>query len=353
MIFYDGIIFSLQQTGGISVLFRELFSRLDKKNYEYEVQLYGDDVYLPHKSRNIRPQFQERYRPCVVRPDITPRLFHSTYYRIPNRPICTVTTVHDFTYEYFVKGARRAVHTMQKKAAIRRADKVICVSNSTKNDLHKFVPDVPEDRVVVVSNGVSTDYRLLDDRQDSWKEYVIFVGSRKGYKNFGAVVKALSLMKDLCLICVGGDSFNKEEIALVNSLLPNRCRHLGAVTNEHLNYLYNNAGCLVYPSMYEGFGIPVIEAMSAGCPVIAVNRSSIPEVAGNSAFLMEHGDVDEIRGALELVLTSSERAKLVQAGLKRSKMFSWEKTFDETLRVYEDVAGDLTSIVDMTSHKGI
>lgn len=341
MILYDGIIFALQSGGGISVLFSELLMRLDMQRRNFAMLRYdqGESPLVRHGYiLRQTPRLMERYRRCDTGM-LRPRLFHSTYYRLPTQARYTVTTVHDFTYERFVNGPRRLVHSWQKMAAIRNADKIICVSRSTRNDLLEYVPGISEDRIVVVPNGVAADYRVLERKTACPRDFALFVGSRGGYKNFLAAIKGAARVSGLKLVCVGGGPFTKAELGLLETYLPGRYTHAGFVSNVRLNELYNQAFCLLYPSRYEGFGIPVLEAMRAGCPVIAVATSSIPEVAGDAAVLLEEGTPEEIATALETLQDGSLRDRLVTAGLRQAGQFSWDRTFAETMDVYREVLG--------------
>ncbi|ENO98575.1 mannosyltransferase [Thauera phenylacetica B4P] len=331
MLVFDGIIFSLQRSGGISVLFLELFQRLHKDlfqviNFNRELD-YG--IYR-------KPRILERFRdfklesPCA--------LFHSTYYRLPEAfkgPV--VTTVHDYTYERYFGPVRKFVHSWQKNRAIFGSEKIICVSESTRADLLYYTGEKYESRCVVIPNGVSTEYHRLASFTPT--SQVLFVGARAGYKNFKALVLALSTLPDLRLAVVGGGAFTSKERGFLEAHLSNRYAHLGYLSNRELNVEYNRSFCLVYPSLYEGFGIPILEAMRAGCPVIAVRSSSIPEVAGDAAYLMERGDPCEIRAALDFLNSSPNRAEFIRKGLERSAQFSWDRTFDRTLAVYEQLLG--------------
>lgn len=322
MILYDGIVYRLQKFGGISVLFNEIIKRMPENSYK----LVLDSDW----------RFFERFRKFKSCSEFD--LFHSTYYRIPlddSAPI--VTTVHDFTYERFVKGFKKEVHVWQKRKAIEAADIIICVSESTKNDLLYYLGATYEDRIAVVHNGVSHDYRPLSDI--ALRDQVIYVGSRLGYKNFQNLVKALSFIEGVSLVCVGGGEFSNNELEILNRLIPDRFCFKGLLSNEELNQEYNKSICLVYPSLYEGFGIPVLEAMRAGCPVLAVNSSSIPEVAGQAAFLMEVGAVEEIRDGIEFFCVRENRQKFVRLGTVRAQEFSWDLTFNKTVAVYEKLLG--------------
>lgn len=302
------------------MLFNELISRLPPDSYE--LNLDAGSKYLG------------RYRP--VRSGEGCDIFHSTYYRLPIKKSCSVvTTVHDYTYERYSTGLRKAVHSWQKNKAIRGADKIICVSESTRRDLLEFSGHQNEQNVVVVHNGVSSEYFPLLDRVV--RNQVLFVGARGGYKNFLNTVHAITSIGGVTLLCVGGGKFTASELAVLNKKLPGRFSHAGFITNEQLNVEYNRSMCLVYPSLYEGFGIPVLEAMRAGCPVIAVNTSSIPEVAGSAAILLDRGDVDEIRAAVDFFYVTKNRDDYIGRGLIQSSKFSWDKTYSETVAVYEQL----------------
>lgn len=340
MILYDGIVYCLQRNGGISVLYNELLSRLANTSYDYSLISYGQPSPFSHIGNVVRvPRLAERYR------DVTfdhADIFHSTYYRVPDfssrRSSKIITTVHDYTYERYIGGIKRQVHSWQKNRAISQSDKIICVSESTKNDALEF-SGVSEDRIEVIPNGVSVDYFPNPDIALSDIPQAIFVGARQGYKNFESVVKAVSLFKELVLVCVGGGGFDKKELAFLEKYLPGRYRHAGFLTNSELNIEYNKAMCLIYPSLYEGFGIPVLEAMSAGCPVIAVDASSIPEVAGDAAHLIERGAVEEIEAGIGALMRDDYRQSLISKGFVQAKKFSWDITYKKTMALYEQVLG--------------
>ncbi len=340
MVLYDGIIYSLQRNGGISVLYNELLSRLANTACEHSLISYGQFSPLSHIGNVVRaPRLAERYRDVVFE---HADIFHSTYYRLPDfssrRSSKIITTVHDYTYERYIGGLKRQIHSWQKNRAINKSDKIICVSESTKNDALEF-SGVSEDRIEVIPNGVSADYFSIPGLVLSDVPQAIFVGARQGYKNFDSVVKAVSLFKDLVLVCVGGGGFDKRELAFLDKYLPDRYRHAGFLTNAELNVEYNKAMCLIYPSLYEGFGIPVLEAMNAGCPVIAVDASSIPEVAGDAAHLIERGTVEEIEAGISALMNDDYRQSLISKGFIQAKKFSWDITYKKTMALYEQVLG--------------
>lgn len=269
-----------------------------------------------------------------------PFVFHSSYFRTcSNKFAKNISTVHDFTYEYFMKGLQQKVHTWQKNRALLISEIVVCISENTKKDVLKFVPGIDESRIRVIYNGVSEDYRQVDThRWDSLGEYVIFVGSRQPYKQFQFTVEAT---KDTPykLAIVGGKLSEAEVAFLDRTIGRDKYVYTGFLSNEELNELYNQAVCLAYPSAYEGFGIPVLEAQRAGCPVITYNASSIPEVIGETPLLLNSLTVSEFHDKLNLLKQNSVRKEIVEAGLINSKRFSWKKMGEEYVELYKELLG--------------
>ncbi|ARR50739.1 glycosyltransferase family 1 protein [Photobacterium damselae subsp. damselae] len=322
MIIYDDIINSLQSSGGISVYFDQIYKRLNSKEYVFIEERW--------------PKTIRRYIDCKIpRPlNISSNVFHSSYYRLPlNKRIPIVTTVHDFTYEKYKYGPAKWLHCWQKYRAIRNSDIVICVSKNTANDLKQYC-SVPDSKIRIIYNGVSESYYPIEDSSYK-KNEVLFVGARGGYKNFDKAVQTLSQMPELTLTIIGGGELSNTERKFLDENIPGRYVALGRVSEEELNLLYNRAYALLYPSSYEGFGIPIIEAMKAGCPVVAVRCSSIPEVAGDAAILTDNAEANAFVDALRLI--KQDRNEIVVAGIIQAKKFSWDKCFQETLSVYKEL----------------
>lgn len=331
MVVYDGIIETLQSYGGISVLFKELLAR--SQEYSYLSYKEGGSHISQNEQFNsiISARNFERYRDVDL--SMNDGIFHSTYYRLPvDKSVNIVTTVHDFTYEMFVKGLPRKVHSWQKNRAIINSDKVICVSNNTALDLLKYC-SIDERKISVINNGVSNDYKPLGEIT-THSNQVVFIGARGGYKNFFSAVDTIALTSELALSIVGGGALKKEEVQYLEYRIPGRYKWMGMLSNAELNLLYNEAYCLLYPSSYEGFGIPVIEAMKAGCPIVALNSSSIPEVVGDDSILVSSPDPQLLLEALLALNNSIERNKWITIGLANSKRFSWERCYRETNQLY-------------------
>jgi len=352
-IVYDNIVFNLQKFGGISLYLHEMIKRLlrDERNVVFIEQnnvcnnIFRKKMKLNNVTieRNIKLKLL-RYLPITIKLE-RKSIFHSSYYRIcMQKDVINFTTVHDFTYEYHTKGLPKWINYFQKKLAIYKADGIICISENTKKDLLKFHPWAQKKNIKVIYNGVSDDYFKLDSnfKSDLYNKYrtrkfLLFVGVREEYKNFQIVIDLLSIAMEYDLIIVGGKDLNLKEKFQLDNKVKNRYEHLKGLNNQELNILYNLAFCLIYPSSYEGFGIPLLEAMRAGCPVITTNLSSIPEVVGDAAILVNHVTVDGFYRSLTKLENEGCRNELIKKGFVQKNKFSWEKTYNEIFSFYEEV----------------
>jgi mannosyltransferase len=337
----DGVIFSLQSHGGITVYFQELLKFLSE-NKEDTTLLLEQPLAQPniennefiHTVHNFA-RLLERYRSCRIFEGAS--VFHSSYYRLPNDPyVPSVVTVHDFTYERHMHGPKQWAHTVQKNAAIRAAQAIICNSESTKQDLLEFIGVAPGQSVYVTHLAASAAFQSLGSGVKSHVPYVLFVGQRAGYKNFNLLLAAMAFLPGFELLCVGGGLIRPDELNGISELVTSRLRHLGFVADEKLNELYNHAVCLVYPSTYEGFGIPVLEAMSAGCPVVSVNCAAVMEVGGHALIVVDELDPSLMADAI-LKTLSSERGEFIKRGFEVAKNYSWDKTHSKTLEIYRSL----------------
>jgi glycosyltransferase involved in cell wall biosynthesis len=347
----DNIIFSLQKYGGISMYWAEMtgrppfdearfVEREDAARNAFRAEMHPKGKRLPQPEL---PLLLDRLSDVNAR-TVKGKLFHSSYYRLCSDPDATnITTVYDFINERHRTGLGSRIHSMQKMRAIGRSRGVICISKSTYDDLKSLAPKLPS-AVEVIPMGISADYHPLTEveiwktsAEASGRRLVLFVGSRAHYKNFDKVVEALSDMRGYELVIVGGGNPSRSEQIMLEYALAGRYRYYGNVTNERLNAIYNACRCLLYPSSYEGFGIPVGEAMRAGCPVIVARVSSIPEVAGDAALYLEQITAEGIKGSLRKLESEGLRTELAGKGLDRSNSFSWEKTASETYEFYKTV----------------
>lgn len=349
---FDNIIYHLQNSGGISKYWYELASRFIKSadlNFiEYSScsdNFFRKQLNLPTDNieyDKVRPVVFSRYLPVFNKIE-KDRIFHSSYYRVTaDKSIKSVVTVHDFTYEHFFKGLKKYVHGTQKSHAVRRADRVICISESTKRDLLHFYPDVDPEMVDVVYNGVNEDFRKLDSERGELKskhgleqtlDYAIYVGSRTFYKNFDLAVKVCAEV-GIGLVVVGGGEFSAGESQMVKTLLGDKCIHkVESVNVETLNELYNACKCLLYPSSYEGFGIPPAEAIKAGCIPLVQNVSSLPEVIGDNGLLCDSASVECFADNLSKIINGD--MMLSDTNKSSDEVFTWDRCYADTLRVYQ------------------
>jgi glycosyltransferase involved in cell wall biosynthesis len=273
-----------------------------------------------------------------------PSIVHETYYAgdsYGSSSARRVLTVYDMIHELFASEYPADDKTSKlKEIATKRADHIICISENTRKDLLEIF-DLPEDKVSVVYLGFDSlvlDTALLEHKE--CKPYLLYVGQRWGYKNFDGFLKAYAsssfLRNHFDVVCFGGGAFTPDELSFFASLgLSNRQVSQISGTDSKLASVYSNAALFVYPSLYEGFGIPPLEAMSLGCPVACSNNSSIPEVAGNAAEYFDADNIDSIRVAMEHVVNSnSRRDELINLGKLRCAEFSWQRCANETLDVY-------------------
>lgn len=270
--------------------------------------------------------------------DLTIDIYHPTYYEDFNvNKGKLIITVHDMIHELYSIDPKII---KEKKNIINKADGIICVSESTKNDLINIL-DIDEKKIVVIYLGNSLELEIKDERLVK-EPYILYVGNRGGYKNFNKYLQAIAQSKfkdEIIPVCFGGGNFNNNEIRLIKKYgLQNRIK-LFSGEDKILANLYKNAEIFLFPSLYEGFGIPPLEAMHYGTPVIASNAASIPEVVGDAGIYFNPNDVEDISNKIDKVLNDEQLKKQLQLkGIHREKMFSWDKCAFKTLKFYKDVS---------------
>ena len=390
-ILYDDNVFSWQKFGGISRYFVELM--LHSKNFfDWKLSAkFSNNEYL-----NERPEFSNiRKSPldslffenwkfrgkgmlkkainqiCDIGPLYPDRenknyskelivkgeynVFHPTYYDdyfidiIPNKPF--VLTVHDMIHEIFAEYFPKDRETVGRKAnLIKHASHIIAISESTKRDIIKYF-DIPESNISVIYHGASfglggpeKDFcdPILLQKLKLPRKYILFTGSRTGYKNFDyfilSITEIMLANNDLYLVCTGRPFTSDEKKFLNKQGFSMRVRIYSA-SDAELFVIYSHALCFIFPSLYEGFGLPILEAFSAGCPVILNNASSLPEIGGDAALYFDIKQPESLSMQLKRMLNNSDlRSELTSKGHSRLKQFSWEKTTSLTAEVYRKVA---------------
>jgi len=344
-IHFDNIIYSLQRAGGISTYWTALITRLlrdqvdisftemPNQNISRAEFIIPPDKILKTDAGNI---LVNRFKSLSLPQQAKPFIFHSSYNRITtNLHAKQVITIHDFVHEKFYRGLRRYLHLYQKNKAIGGAEKIIAVSQNTKQDLLQFHPYLKEENIAVVYNGVSEDFFSLNNKKkENARPYLIFIGSRAYYKNFNFAIDLVAELSAFDLYIVGA-GLSKSEGQLLQKKLKGRWKIFTHIENDALNSIYNHAYALIYPSSYEGFGIPLLEVMKTGTPFVALNKSSIPEVAGKAGLLVNELDIDAFKQAI-LSIDGKEN-ELSTVGKEQAAKFSWERCYKETLGVYKDL----------------
>ena len=276
----------------------------------------------------------------------SPNIIHTTDYPVyfDKKRFPLVVTVHDLIHEIFYKDFGEKKIFRPKKKILDISDHIICVSENTKKDLIKFY-NISDKKISVIYHGNS--FENFSPNMNGFKinfKYFLYIGSRKRYKNFFNLIKAFKLNKqiynDYKIICFGGGKLLNSEIKKFseNNIDLNKIIIYDKNDDQSLFDLYKNAEALVYPSYYEGFGMPIVEAMSLGCPVISSDSSSMPEVFGNAALTFSPSSISDLKDKLEVVAYDKEkRRKLINLGLKQSEKFTWEKCADKTLKIYNKI----------------
>lgn len=362
---YDHQIFIISKFGGASRYFVEMIKGMAQKQgvdvslfMGYYINEYG----LENHEKDFVSFWGKRYnevkrtkmlalrinnflfKKFLLRAN--PDIYHTTYYKylIPSfngkRIITILDMMHELMPDSFSKLDKSAGW---KKEAVQKADGIISISHATKEDLIRIY-NVPEKKIKVIhlANSMNTnisDERILKD------PYILYVGARKTYKNFNMLAEVFAnadyLKNNFKIVAYGGGSFSQEERELFEKLGVKDKIIFDAGNDTKLANYYKYAELFVYPSKYEGFGVPLLEAMYMDCPIVASNISSIPEIGGPAALYFNPDSPEDLKEKLEAVLTNSNvRNDLLAKARKWRKNFSWQKTVDETYDYYKQILGN-------------
>ena len=370
----DGIIYQLQSRGGISRLYSEVLPRTCDFEPSLRVMLLTESGRLkqsvPSHSRiehRVIPRLERYVRPRRLwtpllagvqrllrrlwAGDGNGRIWHSTYYTLPEKwkgP--QVVTIHDMIFERFADlfnspGCDRVRE--QKRRCVHAADAVICVSDTTREDACAFY-GLNRSRVRVVPLGHSSVFRQKEKGESlvqppTSRPFILYVGDRSHYKNFRGLLKAYSkwpARRELDLVVVSSKGWSDAERRCLSDLgIARHVRLLTSVEDRGLCDLYNQAVAFVYPSLYEGFGIPLLEAMACGCPIVASRIPSTEEVAGSCPIYFDARDVESMVPALNAALTEGRNSPRCHRGLARAGKYSCDLTARGMLDVYYELAG--------------
>lgn len=323
--------------------------------------LVPDNILVSNRIRKIKSSLVRSFLffPIIL-PEEKIDVFHGLdHVSLPffNKRGKLVITIHDiitFIFpEFFTWKHRKIVNFMLPKM-LARADKLIADSHSTKNDLSQFFK-IDDKKITVIHLGLEERFKIVSFQEIEKirkkyhikDDYILFVGVLEPRKNIVSILGALSILKQTGklrgrkLVVAGKTGWLFKEIfkKVQESKLEKDVIFTGFVNEEDLPALYSGALFSVFPSLYEGFGLPVLEAMGCGTPVITSKVSSLPEVVGDAAILVDPMNIEELAWRMEMLCESSDlREELGKKGLERSKLFSWEKTAQKTLEVYKELA---------------
>ncbi len=270
-------------------------------------------------------------------------VFVPTYYDVYylgklNKPF--VLTVHDMIHEKLNDNINLDEELVKnKKLLIDKATQIITVSQNTKKDILELYPATNANKITV-SYLAAEIIKKINPSIELPEKYILFVGNREKYKNFNFFVKALEPLlqqqKDLFIVCAGGGDFKKNEKPFLDGISVRDRILYKDLTEDNLYTFYSRAICFVFPSMYEGFGIPVLEAMGSGCPVVLSQSSSFPEVAADAALFFDLNNSKDILDKVSFFLFSEKnRQHYIEKGLQRAQKFSWKKTAETCYEVYK------------------
>ena len=367
----DGVIFQFQSRGGVSRIYSEILPRMCEQDESLRITLLTKEGRaplqplpqhrsitrraIPHLDPYLRPwRLWGRFAPDLKRlmdklwiGDGKGKIWHSTYFTQPHQwRGRQVVTVVDMIYELYPKFFKTAFDDQfreQKRRAVLDAEAVICISETTRRDVEDYY-GIPSDKTFVVPLAHSELFRPLDNEGDADGEsrpFLLYVGRRTHYKNFGLLLDAYSSWTGrnaVDLIVVGDSNWTPEEEKRLAELnLGEQVRLLTDIDDEQLRRLYGRAAAFVYPSLYEGFGIPLLEALACGCPVVASDIPSTREVAADCAIYFDPTSSENLRAVLERVVADGPNEAHRAAGIARAALFSWNETARQTLEVYHSV----------------
>ncbi|MDD4353778.1 MAG: glycosyltransferase family 1 protein [Candidatus Nanoarchaeia archaeon] len=263
---------------------------------------------------------------CLFPKDVIP-------YRINCKKIVTILDIGHFRPEFNAYGGLDNVYMrFMIKSSCKRADKIISISENTKKELIDIL-NISKDKIKTIH--LATSFKRFLKKKNKLSNYIFYSGSISPRKNLLILIKAFERLenKNVLLYITGNNMWNnKKEMRLIKN--NPKIKVLGLVSKEELINLYQHALVGVYPSLYEGFGLPILEAQACGCPVITSNVSSMPEVAGKGALLVNPYSINEITNAMKKILKDKKlRGRLIKEGFKNVKMFSWKKCARETMKV--------------------
>ena len=367
-ILYEPEVFCLQDVGGVSRYFYELIDHAgpemacelpvvlsnnlylkDRRHTRHWQLLPGVPVpglwrVLQHANRRATCKAIQRQNFDVFHPTVNDQTWFLDL--LGDKPL--VITIHDMIASLFGDYYQQASTALSVLAG--RATRIITVSENTRADVLRLLPVSPE-RVTVVHHGHAVRHYPYALPVAAPDDYLLFIGSRRTYKNFGCLVQAFGMLHKsypgLHLVCAGGGPFTAAEQAQLRQagVAAAYVHHFGYVTEAQLHHLYHRARAFVFPSYYEGFGFPILEAFGQQCPVVLSNASCFPEIAQDAALYFDPHNPEDLHEQLDRVLHDRAlRQILMRRGQDRVRDFTWDRTVADTCRVYEEARDDSTAL---------
>jgi glycosyltransferase involved in cell wall biosynthesis len=362
---YDHQIFSRANYGGISKYFVQLLKHLDRyDDFSYELlsrfsnnedlaELGVNDIDPFFKARNFRGKakmltfFNDFYSSRRMKTrsfDLLHPTYYSTYFlrHFPkSKPF--VVTCYDLIHEKLGDkfAPLKKDNPAGKKEILERSNQIIAISHTTKDDIISYYGIEPR-KITVIHLGHSQNISPSSEATALPQHYLLFVGVRSLYKNFNFFIESmetvLKTFPDINIVCAGGGEFSPGELQLFDKMNISHRVTYHEINNKNLSAIYSRAIAFFYPSLYEGFGIPVLEAFSNNCPTVLSNTGSLPEVAQDAAIYFDPYDKDSlIEAAYKVVENREQRELLKKKGLNRLAHFSWETTAAQTYEVYKSL----------------
>lgn len=363
-ILFDHQAFRNQRYGGISLYISKLIKTINLyheksailtgpyfENENLSIEAYDESKMLnfiwkkiPNNRKRILSDIYSCYKINYEEYDVLHPTYYSTYflkYKNKNKP--WTITFHDMIHEIlsnrFIELKNDSLIN-NKNILVNKSNKLIAISECTKADMVNYY-NINPDRIKVIYHGAPFEIPTSYNKLDNNGTYILFVGKRSNYKNFNFFIKSIAeiLIKyKVNLLCLGGGSFNNEELELIKRLRVKNLVKYENLTNENLPDFYKNAIAFIFPSLYEGFGLPILEAFTCDCPCILSETGSLPEIGANAALYFNPESTDSLVNAMTKLLDDSDqRVNMIKLGKKRLLDFNWEITAKKTLDFYQNL----------------
>ena len=333
----DAFVFRMQNYGGVTNVIENLFKELNRTPmYGIHMSFYEAlppnwssrlEVSLQNTQHYILKRIREKLLPSVITRNHKIDLRLLGYYFDPvkdvYKDIPLVCMVYDFIPERLPEFFKDGSPHLDKLQILERASLAVCISEETKRDLYRYIPDF-RGRTVVIPLASKFPLSIRIDQTVKFKRpYLLYVGRRDSYKNVEVLLKCIGLLPDLDLVLFGGGDLTEKEFLLIGAEHLSRV-HCISGDDSHLQSLYENATALVFPSKLEGFGLPILEAMSLGCPVVASKIKVFQELFGDAVLYFNHEDSTSLVEAIENLRTNTlEASQLIERGFKRAAHYTW------------------------------